>query len=79
MTIEYLVGGLILALFTGLIGSIVGGKNKLTVEEFVKHKESQSPHIDCPVHEARLEDIRISLSKMDDKLDKLIERRLNDH
>jgi hypothetical protein len=72
--LDILLGGLVLAIFTGMLGLLLGGKDKVTTDDFEKHKTSPSPHNQCPVHETKLDTMKSHLDKMDEKLDRLLER-----
>ena len=76
--IESIVGGLILALFAGLLGYIIGGKQKVTTEEFERHREASIPHpnLPCMVHTEKLNSIERQLSCINEKLDSLLSRWL---
>lgn len=69
-----ILGGIILAMFSGMLGLLLGNRKKVTIEEFMAHRDADNPHRACPVHEAQLERIEKKLDKVDEKIDRLIER-----
>ena len=71
---ETLIGGILLAIFTGVLGMLVGNRKKVTTDEFERHRTSDSPHIACPVHKRQLDEVEKKIDKLDVKVDLLLER-----
>lgn len=74
MNLETITVGAILAIFTGMLGALLGSKNKVTTDEFEKHKDDSSPHKACPVHAEKFNTIENKLTSIEGKIDKLMER-----
>jgi hypothetical protein len=72
--ITEILSGLLIALFAVMIGILFGGRGKITIDDFEKHRESPNPHIACPVHTVKLNSIERKLDSMDCKIDRLIEK-----
>ena len=72
--LEVLIGGILLAIFTGMAGLLIGGKRKVTTEEFEIHRQSPNPHVACPVHKKQLDEVEKKIDKLDVKVDLLLER-----
>jgi hypothetical protein len=72
--VEELIIGLLIALFTGLLGATIASKNKATIEDLNRHKDALVPHNACPVHTTKLEAIERTLASIENKLDRLITR-----
>ncbi len=71
---EGIIIGVTVALFTGMLGIILGSKKKVSEEDFGRHKSDPFPHQNCAVHKSKIDDIKSQLTHMDGKLDKLLER-----
>lgn len=71
-TIETIGVSVFMAIFTGLIGLLLGGRKKVTVDEFEKHRTSDNPHTQCPVHTTQLSEIKKILDRIDSRVYKLI-------
>jgi hypothetical protein len=72
--IETALIGALLAMFTGILGLLLGSRRKITTEEFEIHRASENPHIACPVHKKQLDTVERKVDIIDDKLDRLLER-----
>jgi len=72
--LETIIGGVILSIFSSLLTLVISNKNKVSMKEFEKHRDSTNPHVACPVHETKLQLIEKKLDKMDEKLDLLIQK-----
>jgi len=71
---ESIIGGIALAIFTGILGLLLGGKKKVTEDRFLDHVNSSFPHMACPIHETQLKAIEKKLDRIDTKIDNLLER-----
>lgn len=67
--------GIIVALFAGLLGALLGSKNKATLQDLEMHKKDLNPHTACPVHATEISFIRSTLSSIESKVDKLLEQK----
>lgn len=72
--IETTIGGLLLAIFTGMLGLLIGGKKRVTEEEFKAHIASEAPHRECPVHTSQLSDIKKVLDRVDKRIYTLVSK-----
>lgn len=72
---EVVIGGMIVALFSGLLGSLLGSKNKVTLDDMERHKKDPNPHTNCPVHTTEIGFIKNSLSSIEGKVDRLLEEK----
>jgi len=73
--IEVIVGGIILSIFSGMLGIIIGNKKKITSTEFDSHLKDENPHLSCAIHTYELGSVNRKLDKIESKIDELIERR----
>jgi hypothetical protein len=72
MTVDGVVGGILLAIFTGLLGLLIGGKKKVSEDTFNDHIKSAAPHIACPVHTEQLSNMARVLDRIDKRIYRLM-------
>jgi hypothetical protein len=73
MMLDAVIGGVLVAMFTGVLGMLIGSKGKITKQDFESHKDSPNPHIACPVHKQQLTDIEKKIDRLDAKIDRLLD------
>ena len=72
--VETIIGGITVAAIASLIAHMFASKNKVTQEDFEKHKSEISPHPGCLIHSTKIDSMEKTLGSMDTKLDKIIEK-----
>lgn len=70
--IEQVISGALLSMFSALLASVLTGRRKVSSAEFTAHKDSSNPHISCPVHTVKLENIERMLLRIDKRVYQLI-------
>ena len=68
--LQTILTGIVCTLITYFIMS----KRTVTRAEFEAHIKAADPHRDCPVHTSELTAIKITLQRLELKIDRLIER-----
>ena len=71
---EVITGGVIVAIFSGMLAYLLGTKDKATIQDLEEHKKDPNPHVACPVHTTEIIHIKTSLSNIEGKVDKIIEK-----
>lgn len=71
---ETVLGGALLTSLSAILTALFSNRGKVTTADFEKHKESKTPHSACPVHEKVISAIDKKLDRVEEKVDRLLQR-----
>lgn len=74
MTPETIAITILLGLLCSVVAILLAGKGKVSKEDFERHKEAVVPHLACPAHSTKLEEVERRLENIEGKIDTLLDK-----